>query len=209
MKKNQDKQAPSDHENDESRSTLSIFAKVGYGFGHVLNDLCATVWFSYTLLFLKDVLNMPSEAGSCIMLGQITDAIFSAIAGYMTDRFGTKRNWHIIGTVVVILSFPAIYLMQRDALPYWGFLFYLNTFITIFQCGWAIVQISHLSILPELSTTQKDRLDMNSVRYSLSILANITVFLVAWMVLQVTSRESNGIGEKDFFKFRVSFNFKW
>jgi Na+/melibiose symporter-like transporter len=204
MTKSQEKQAPSDHENDESRSTLSVFAKVGYGLGHVFNDLCATVWFSYTLLFLKDVLNMPTEAGSYMMLGQISDAIFSAIVGYMTDRYGTKRNWHITGTMLVLVAFPAMFLMQRDVLPYWGNLFYLCTFVTIFQCGWALVQISHLSILPELSTTQKDRSNLNSMRYCLSIFANITVFGLAWPILQIHGGNSNGIGVDDFDKFRVS-----
>ncbi len=27
--------------------------KLAYGVGHVYNDLCAAVWFSYTLLYLQ------------------------------------------------------------------------------------------------------------------------------------------------------------
>jgi Na+/melibiose symporter-like transporter len=194
-----------EHELDESRSTLSIFAKVGYGFGHVFNDLCATIWFSYTLLYLKEVLTM-SEAGSYMMLGQITDAAFSAIVGLMTDRYSTKRNWHIMGTVLVALSFPMIFMVQRDTLPYLANLFYFSLFITIFQCGWATVQISHLAILPELSTTSTDRSELNSVRYCMSIFSNITVFIVAWMVLHIGLDENRSIGVNDFDKFRVIFH---
>jgi Na+/melibiose symporter-like transporter len=197
------KQATSDHENDESRSTLSFFTKVGYGFGHVFNDFCATVWFSYTLLFLKDVLNMPNEAGSYMMLGQVTDAFFSAIIGYMTDRYSTKRNFHIVGSVIVLLSFPALFIMQRDVLPYWANLFYFSLFITVFQCGWALVQISHLAILPEISTTKRDRSELNSVRYSMSIFSNVSVFMLAWMILHIENRSSDRIGIQDFEKFRV------
>ena len=29
--------------------------KFGYGTGHVLNDLCASMWFSYLLIFFHDV----------------------------------------------------------------------------------------------------------------------------------------------------------
>lgn len=202
--KSQEKPAISDHEHDESSSTLSIFARLGYGFGHVFNDLCATVWFSYTLLFIKDVLNMPNYAGSYLMLGQITDAISSAIVGYMTDRYSTKRNWHIIGTVIVFMSFPALFMMQRDVLPYWANLFYFSLCITLFQSGWAVVQISHLAILPELSTTQRDRSELNSVRYCMSIFSNITVFVLAWMILHIRNRSTDRIGASDFDKFRVS-----
>lgn len=193
-----------DHEADESRMTLSAFAKVGYGFGHVFNDLCATVWFSYTLLFLKDVLEMPNEAGSYMMLGQITDAVFSALVGFMTDRYSTKRNWHVMGTIAVALSFPMLFMMQRDVLPYLGNLFYFSLFITLFQCGWATVQISHLAILPELSTTHTDRSELNSVRYCMSIFSNIAVFMVAWTVLHIRNRSADRIGPSDFDKFRVT-----
>lgn len=196
-------ESASDHESVESQSTLSIFAKVGYGFGHVFNDLCATVWFSYMLLFLKDVLMMPGSAGSLMTLGQIGDAIFSAIVGYMTDRYSTKRNWHIMGTAIVALSFPLLFLMQRDVLPYWGNLFYFGLFIVLFQCGWATVQISHLAILPELSTTHTDRSELNSVRYCMSIFSNITVYMVAWTVLHIRNRNADRIGLDDFDKFRV------
>lgn len=204
MSKSEEKLATSDHENTESESTLNIIAKVGYGFGHVFNDLCATVWFSYMLLFLKYVLVMPLEAGSYMMLGQVTDALFSAVVGVMTDRYSTKRNWHIMGTAIVALSFPMLFVMQQDVLPYWGNLFYFSFFITLFQCGWATVQISHLAILPELSTTHKDRADLNSVRYCMSVFSNIAVFLVTWMVLRIENKSSARIGSEDFDKFRVS-----
>lgn len=210
MTESERKVASSDHANAESESTLNIFAKVGYGFGHVFNDLCATVWFSYMLLFLKYVMVMPSEAGSYMMLGQVADALFSAIVGVMTDRYSTKRNWHIMGTAIVALSFPMLFVMQRDVLPYWGNVFYFSLFVTLFQCGWATVQISHLAILPELSTTPKDRTDLNSVRYCMSVFSNIAVFLLAWMVLRIQSKNSDRIGTGDFEKFRVNkFNFSF
>lgn len=195
----------SDHENEESRSTLSIYSKVGYALGHVFNDLVATVWFSYTLLYLKDVLLMPHEAGFYMMLGQITDAFFTAIVGYLIDRFSTKQLWHIMGTIVVVLSFPMLFMLQRDVLPYWGNLFFFSLFITLFQMGWATVQISHLAILPELSTTIGDRSELNSMRYCMSIFSNITVFLFAWIMLRIDNRSADRIGPEDFDKFRVIF----
>ncbi|CRK96281.1 CLUMA_CG009703, isoform A [Clunio marinus] len=192
----------SSNEVDENRSTLSFFLKIGYGFGHVYNDLSATIWFSYILLYLKDVLEMPNEAGYLMMLGQIADAVFSAIVGLMTDRYYTKRNWHMMGTLIVILSFPFLFMLEQNVLPYLAKIFYFILFITLFQCGWATVQISHLAILPELSITHKDRSDLNSVRYCMSIFSNITVFTIAWTVLHIRNRNSESIGPNDFDKFR-------
>lgn len=64
--------APASQPADQMRSTLSFFNKIGYGLGHVYNDLCAGVWFSYTLLFMQGALLMPAaEAGALMMLGQV------------------------------------------------------------------------------------------------------------------------------------------
>ncbi|KAG5678987.1 hypothetical protein PVAND_008597 [Polypedilum vanderplanki] len=187
---------------DESISTLSALQKIGYGFGHVFNDLCGTLWFSYCLLFFKYIVNIPAEAGALMMLGQLSDAFFSAFIGLLTDLYSTKRNWHIIGSIVVFLSFPMIFILQRNILPYWGTLFYFFIMIIFFQCGWATVQISHLAIIPEYSNTEKDRSELNAVRFSFTILSNISVFIVAFIFLKGKNPESEEIGSEEFEIFR-------
>lgn len=83
---------------DQTMSTIGAWAKIGYGLGHVYNDLCAGVWFSYLLLFLKGALKMPgTEAGGMMMLGQVGDALATPIVGYLVDKFGTKQKWHLFG----------------------------------------------------------------------------------------------------------------
>lgn len=82
-----------------SRSSLSGWSKFGFGLGHVYNDLCAGIWFSYTLLFLQGALLMPGpEAGALMMIGQIGDALATPMVGYLADKFGTKQKWHVFGT---------------------------------------------------------------------------------------------------------------
>lgn len=89
----------------DRRSTLRIVEKIGFGLGHVYNDLCAGVWFSYTLLFMQGALGMPAaEAGALVMLGQVGDAIATPIVGFLTDKYGTKRQWHIAGMFVFTLT---------------------------------------------------------------------------------------------------------
>lgn len=83
---------------DQMKSTLSFLQKIGFGLGHVYNDLCAGVWFSYTLLFMQGALMMPgAEAGALMMVGQVGDALATPIIGILADKFGTKRKWHIAG----------------------------------------------------------------------------------------------------------------
>ena len=90
---------------DPMRSSLSFLSKIGFGFGHIVNDLCAGVWFSYTLLFMKKALLLPGpEAGALMMIGQVGDALATPIVGYLADRFGTKRQWHLFGKLYYLKS---------------------------------------------------------------------------------------------------------
>lgn len=89
---------------DPTMSTITVWAKLGYGLGHVYNDLCAGVWFSYLLLFMKNALKMPgTEAGGMMMLGQVGDALATPIVGFLVDRYGTKQRWHLFGKLSRIL----------------------------------------------------------------------------------------------------------
>jgi Na+/melibiose symporter-like transporter len=49
--------------------------------------------------------------------------------------------------------------------------------------GWAIAQVSHMSLVPALSHCQNVRVQLNSYRYGGTILANVTV-LVSFLIFQ-------------------------
>lgn len=88
---------------EEMESTMTFLQKTGFGLGHVYNDLCAGVWFSYTLLFMQGVLQMPSfRAGTLVMLGQVGDALATPIVGILADKYYTKRIWHTAGNFILV-----------------------------------------------------------------------------------------------------------
>lgn len=82
----------------DSGVALTVYSKLGYGLGHIHNDLCACLWFSYLLLFLTKVLLMKgSSAGGLMMFGQIVDACATSTIAFLMDKYGTKQKWHISG----------------------------------------------------------------------------------------------------------------
>jgi Na+/melibiose symporter-like transporter len=197
-----------DGEMDNSRATLKFVEKIGFSLGHVYNDLAAGVWFSYTLLFFQGVLNMSSVMAGClVMLGQVGDAICTPIVGIITDRFGTKRNWHIFGSILTLITFPMIFAICPfcDQFPLWWQPVYFSIVILIFQFGWPIIQVSHLSMVNELSRTQRDRGDLTASKYSMSVISNIVVYCVTWAVLRAHNSLDNKVSPSDYPKFRVSF----
>jgi len=66
---------------------LSISRKLGYGLGHILNDLCASMWFTYLLLFFHKVLDFNNNySGVILLVGQLADGISTTIVGALCDR---------------------------------------------------------------------------------------------------------------------------
>lgn len=190
---------------------LKFTEKLGYGLGHVYNDLCAGVWFSYTLLFMQGVLGMASAvAGSLVMVGQVGDALATPVIGCLADRYGTKRQWHIGGTVLVLAAFPLIFSWcpacgEASAAPAWWPPTYFTVVILAFQLGWAIVQITHLAMIPEIARTQTDRADLTAIRYSASVCSSVVVYVVMWLVLSEGGQNRAAhITPADAFRFRVS-----
>lgn len=141
----------------QSSSSLNFLQRLGYGFGHVYNDLCAAVWFSYVLLYLQKVrLLPPIEAGALVMLGQISDAVATPVVGWITDKWSTKQKWHMFGTLLIFVSFPLMFSVDptpADPAQWWWSAVYYGAIVMVFQFAWAMVQITHLSIIPELSLT--------------------------------------------------------
>ncbi len=51
--------------------------KAAYALGHVLNDLCASMWFTYLLLFFHKVLQFDNVlAGVLMLVGQVRNALY-------------------------------------------------------------------------------------------------------------------------------------
>lgn len=170
-------------------SVLRSRDKIAYGLGHVFNDICAALWFSYSLIFLQNVVGLGSFiAGILLFLGQAVDAISTPISGKVIDESGNRKKWYLTGTIVVIISFPLIFMTRGSPLSVQ--LIYYSSLIILFQIGWALTQISHLSIIPDLSDSPKHRAELTALRYTASVFANILVYVIAWLFLNGTSSAS-------------------
>ncbi|KAF7989858.1 hypothetical protein HCN44_008532 [Aphidius gifuensis] len=181
---------------------ISIRTKLAYSLGHVFNDLAAAMWFSYTLIYLQRItLLEPLAAGFLLLLGQLVDALMTPIFGILIDKYSKKKFWHIIGSVLVAISFPTIFGSFFKSLTGLSMLLYILSII-IFQTGWAAVQISHLSMIPMLTRSPLLRADLTAIRYSAQVGSAVLVFLVTWIVLPTSEDSVVRLSEKDSYKFR-------
>ena len=74
----------------EQKSKINILNKLGYGVGHVLNDMCCAMWFTYMLLFFHNVIQMDNfNAGLIVLVGQIADGLSTVLVGVFLDKNST------------------------------------------------------------------------------------------------------------------------
>ena len=175
----------------DDMSPLSVFY---YACGHMLNDLCAACWFTYLLVMLRDAHNLMSWKSAVVLLcGQVADAIATPLCGLLSDRskglqlwrfrLERRQTWYVFGTVLVAVNFFLLFgvavpqLIDSDA-PEWSLLLYYCFAASLFNVGWAAVQVSHMSMVPELSRNEHTRVVLNSARYSESVIANVSVFAI-------------------------------
>ncbi|XP_034246920.1 major facilitator superfamily domain-containing protein 12-like [Thrips palmi] len=200
---------------ERPRPALSLLQRLGYSVGHVQNDVCASMWFTYLLVFFQMVLGWPAHvAGIVMLIGQIADALSTPFVGLQADRrdkfwlcrYGRRKTWHLIGTICVLVSFPFLFspcIGCRNAPgDYWDQLVYFGAFVVVFQFGWAAVQISHLSLIPDLTPDQHTRTGLIACRYTFTVIASVLVYVITWATFHLSTGDEK-IGPEDTTSFQI------
>ena len=157
---------------------VPMLKRFGYGLGHVLNDMCAAMWFTYLLIFFHKVLGFETVfAGALLAIGQLADGIGTVFVGifsdrsgeyWMCNRYGNRKSWHFVGTMAVLLSFPFLFTpcINCENSSQSTQMVYYTAFIIVLQFGWAAVQLSHLAMIPELTSSESEYTLLTSIRYA-------------------------------------------
>ncbi|XP_063058140.1 major facilitator superfamily domain containing 12b, partial [Engraulis encrasicolus] len=194
---------------------LPVHKRLFYAVGHFFNDLCASIWFTYLLVYYKSVLGYEDKyAGILLLIGQIADGICTPLIGLESDRtagcgsYGKRKTWHLVGTLCAIVSFPFLYnpcIGCEGRPPNWVAIIYYSPFLIVSQFGWAAVQISHLSLIPELVSCEHAKVELTAYRNAFTVIANITVYAVAWLLFHFQAQHGDpdaGLGPVDIPIFR-------
>ena len=100
-------------------------------------------------------------------------------------NFVHRKAWHLIGFSCVLISFPFIFSLciQCSDADQYAQIIYFGSFMIIFQFGWASTQISHLATIPDLAKNQADRTDLTAIRYTMTNLSTIFVYIIGDLLL--------------------------
>lgn len=114
------------------------------------------------------------------------------------------NKFSFTGSACVLSSFPLIFnpCVGCENSPTGSQLVYYSSLVVLFQLGWASVQISHLSLIPELSPNEHDRTRLTAVRYTCTVLSNVLIYITTWWSLGLGGGADRPIGPEDVIRFR-------
>ena len=97
-----------------ARDGLNEWKIRAYAVSHFNNDLCAAIYFIYMTWYLINVVELSETiAAGCLLSGQVADAITTPIVGVLSDsfttRFGKRKVWYVMGSILVIPTQAAVF----------------------------------------------------------------------------------------------------
>lgn len=184
----------------ESVEKIPMKNKLSYSIGCIGRDMCYALVSSYLVYFLANGIGLQNwELGviTIIMfIARIWDAVNDPIMGVIVDntrsKWGKFKPWIITGAV----SSSAITMLLFTDLGIEGvpFLILFAFFYLLFDITFTANDIAYWSMLPSMSTDQKQREKVSSLA---RIFANVGLFLI--MILTPIIINNDYIGLKNGF----------
>ena len=100
---------------DQKQREQSLWSRISYGFADIYGGGAFVVISTFYTVFLTKALGMPPAlAGTIPLIGKIWDAVTDPIMGNICDRtksrFGSKRFYILIGSIVSALTFVLMWI---------------------------------------------------------------------------------------------------
>lgn len=171
--------------------------RITFGLGTIGRDMVYSIISMFLLYYLTEVLDVSTGAlwwiTGIILICRVFDACNDPVMGLIVDntrtRFGKFKPWIAFGAfssgVVTVLLFTGFSLESAGGVALFGILYLL----------WGITyttnDISYWSMLPSLSTDQKEREKIGSIA---RICANVGLFFVVAGIIPITNRWGYDMG---------------
>ena len=182
-------EANSLHQNGKEPTILDRWDILAFGFGNIQNDMCGSMVLGYLLVYCTMVLELSNESATIIVMAcQIADGLSTILVGYLvtqtkqcwfSKKYGNLKSWHLLGTFLVASTFPLIFrksvFQDHSTASEPELVIYYSITSTLYAFGWAISQISHLSMITAKSSFKMDWYSLTSIRNMGTVHANLVV----------------------------------
>ncbi len=165
-----------------------FFNRLVYGIGEFFGGGCFVIINSFFAVFLTKALGMPPAlAGTIPMVGKIWDAVTDPIMGNITDRtrskYGPKRFYILIGSVVSAVTFVMMWLRVSTPSMAAMYIFYIAMYC-LFSTGFTIFSVPYSGLLPDMMDDYTMRSKFSNMRMVWSTLGAMVCGIVPTLLIK-------------------------
>ena len=165
----------------------SMKSRCAYGFADIYGGGAFVVISTFYTVFLTKALGMPPAlAGTIPLFGKIWDAITDPLMGNIADRtksrFGAKRFYLLIGSIISALTFLLMWVAFPGGSMTGKYLFYLLMYI-LFSTGFTIVMVPYNALLPDMVEDYTIRSRFSGTRIIFSSFGSILAGLIPTLII--------------------------
>ena len=169
--------------------------RLGYGFADIYGGGAFVVIGTFYTVFLTKALGMsPALAGLIPLIGKIWDAVTDPLMGNIADRthskFGPKRFWILVGSIISAITFALMWIPFVTDSTAMQFVFYMLMYI-LFSTGFTIVMVPYNGLLPDMVEDYTVRAKFSSVRMAFSAFGAI----IAGLIPTIMIKDNTGKGQ--------------
>ena len=163
-------------------------SRISYGLADIYGGGAFVVISTFFTVFLTKALGMPTAlAGTIPLIGKIWDAVTDPVMGNIADRthsrFGPKRFYMLVGSIVSAITFLVMWIPLRSAGTTGQYIFYVLMYM-LFSTGFTIVMVPYNGLLPDMVEDYTVRARFSSTRMIFSSLGAILAGLVPTLLIR-------------------------
>lgn len=174
---------------DQKQRENSFWSKVSYGFADIYGGGAFVVISTFYTVFLTKALGIsPALAGTIPLIGKIWDAITDPIMGNICDRtrskFGPKRFYILVGSIISAITFILMWInVGAGSSTTVKYIFYMLMYM-LFSTGFTIVMVPYNGLLHDMVDDYTIRSKFSGVRMVFSTFGAILAGLIPTLLIQ-------------------------
>ena len=166
----------------------SLRSRMAYGAADIYGGGAFVVISTFYTVFLTKAMGMPAAmAGTIPLIGKIWDAVTDPIMGNIADRtrsrFGPKRFYILVGSLLSAITFILMWITAPMSSMGAKYAFYVLMYM-LFSTGFTIVMVPYNGLLPDMIDDYTERANYSSVRMVFSTFGAILAGLIPTILIR-------------------------
>lgn len=166
----------------------NALSRAMYGMADIYGGGAFVIIGTFFTVFLTKALGMPTAlAGTIPLIGKIWDAITDPLMGNICDRttskFGAKRFYILIGSIISAITFVLMWVGFGSSNVMGQYFFYMLMYI-LFSTGFTIVMVPYNALLPDMVEDYQVRSKFSGTRMICSTFGAILAGLIPTLVIK-------------------------